>query len=428
MDNDVTKKEKAVVVGVKTNKTDCFEDTMQELCRLAEALDLYVCGQVVQELLCINTATYVGSGKLIELAEFVKKNEADYVIFADTLSPAQLKNITDVILTTVFDRTGLILEIFKRRARTKEAKIQVEIANLQYMLPRLVGMRASLGRQGGASGSLSNKGQGEKQLELDRRHIEKRISQLKKMITEIEHNKEIQRKKRSKSSLPQVALVGYTNAGKSTLMNCLLEKSVCDDERLVFEKDMLFATLDTSVRRIKMEDNKDFLLSDTVGFVSNLPHTLIKAFKSTLDEVKYANLLLIVADASDESYREQIDITLRTLKELNADKIPKIIVMNKADRIENYPAGYDEYTRKIYISARNQMAVDELVEIIKKQVYADNKIIEMLIPYTEGYKISLLNENAHIISQKYLEEGIKIKADCPDRIIGLLNNDITIYS
>ncbi len=220
----------------------------------------------------------------------------DYVIFNDTLSPSQLKNLQREIDVPVWDRTYLILEIFSRRARTKEAKMQVESARLQYMLPRLMGLRDSLGRQGGASGSLSNKGSGEKQIELDRRKIEGRISELRRELERMEQEREVQRRKRTQGTYPQAALVGYTNAGKSTLLNKLVELSSGKEEKMVMAKDMLFATLDTTVRKISLSGSQDFLLSDTVGFISRLPHSLVKAFRSTLDEIRYADLLLHVVD------------------------------------------------------------------------------------------------------------------------------------
>ena len=319
------------------------------------------------------------------------------------------------------DRTSLILEIFSRRAKTREARLQVESARLQYMLPRLVGMRDSLGRQAGASGSLSNKGSGEKQIELDRRKIERRISELGRELDAIEHDRDIQRRKRSKSALPLAALVGYTNAGKSTLMNRLL--TTCADtaggsvkeEKMVMEKDMLFATLDTTVRKIEPGNRKDFLLSDTVGFVSRLPHGLIKAFRSTLDEVRYADLLLNVVDASDERFREQMRVTEETLRELGAEKIPCIHVMNKADKIMD-PGELPKIDgNRIYLSAKQGYGIPALLSLIEEKLYAGNREGVFLIPYSRGELVSYLNENASVHTCEYLPEGVKIAASCRER-------------
>lgn len=439
----------AILVGVDTGEKENYEEFLDELERLVEALDLEIGGQIYQELKNPHPATYIGSGKLAELAEYVKEEKADYVVFADTLSPAQLRNISDAVKIPVFDRTSLILEIFKRRARTREAKLQVEMANLQYMLPRLVGMWTFFGRQGGASGSQSNRGAGEKQLELDRRTIEKRLSELRRELKAIDHDRGVQRNAREQSTVKKVALVGYTNAGKSTLMNRLLTESANADVRQskkeVFVKDMLFATLDTTVRRIYTDDNKDFLISDTVGFVSELPHGLIKAFKSTLDEVRFADLLLLVVDASDANAESQIKVTSDMLRELNATDIPRITVMNKADKLHshiptsthhsdasslplstNIPNAsisdslftYDTYNQKIYISASTGEGIDNLLDAIKQILYKDNEVIEILIPYNEGAKLGLLNEHATILLQEYKEDGIFVRADCPKWLVG----------
>ena len=274
--------QRAILVGVCLDSDNSdYLHAMEELRELAKACEMEVVAIIEQNMASPNPATYVGSGKVQEIAETVNQLEADYVIFEDTLSPSQLKNVQKEINASVMDRTNLILEIFSRRAKTREARLQVESANLQYILPRLVGMRESLGRQGGASGSMSNKGSGEKQIELDRRRIEKRISELRRELEAIEHDRQVKRGKRMQSAVPQVSLVGYTNAGKSTLLNRMLGRYVGKEEKKVMEKDMLFATLDTTVRRIAFENHKDFLLSDTVGFISHLPHTLVKAFHST---------------------------------------------------------------------------------------------------------------------------------------------------
>lgn len=398
-----------------TESDTWFEDSMEELESLANACEMEVVAKLVQNMSAPNPAYYIGSGKVKEVQETVELMEVDYVIFEDTLSPSQLKNLQKEITAPIMDRTNLILEIFSRRAKTREARLQVESANLQYMLPRLVGMRDSLGRQAGASGSMSNKGTGEKQIELDRRKIEKRISELRRELDAIEHDRDLQRKKRTRSALPQVALVGYTNAGKSTLMNKLVEIYVGREEKQVMAKDMLFATLDTTVRKITPGDKKDFLLSDTVGFISELPHSLIKAFRSTLDEVRYADLLLEVVDASDEHYREHMQVTKETLRELEAETIPCIHVMNKADRIMEAEMLPRVEGNRIYLSARDGIGLEELRELINRAIYAGNRQGTFLIPYDKGEIVNYMNENATVFEQEYLPEGVKISADCREQ-------------
>ena len=403
---------RVLLVGVNVDDNPDFETSMEELESLAEACEMEVAAKIEQNLSSLNPAYYIGSGKVKEVQETVEQMDLDYVIFDETLSPSQLKNLQKEVGVPIMDRTNLILEIFSRRAKTREARLQVESANLQYMLPRLVGMREALGRQAGASGSMSNKGTGEKQIELDRRKIEKRISELRRELEAIEHDRNTQRKRRNDSSLPQVALVGYTNAGISTLMNKMVETYVGKEEKMVVARDMLFATLDTTVRKINQNDRKDFLLSDTVGFISKLPHGLVKAFRSTLDEVRYADLLLQIVDASDEHYREHIQVTEETLRELGAEKIPCIYVMNKADLI----MAKEELPRidgnKIFMSARDGIGLQELLQMIKKRVFSGNREGIFLIPYEKGEIVSYLNSNATVSSQEYLAEGVKLFVDC----------------
>ena len=403
---------RVLLVGVNVDDNPDFETSMEELESLAEACEMEVAAKIEQNLSSLNPAYYIGSGKVKEVQETVEQMDLDYVIFDETLSPSQLKNLQKEVGVPIMDRTNLILEIFSRRAKTRVARLQVESANLQYMLPRLVGMREALGRQAGASGSMSNKGTGEKQIELDRRKIEKRISELRRELEAIEHDRNTQRKRRNDSSLPQVALVGYTNAGKSTLMNKMVETYVGKEEKMVVARDMLFATLDTTVRKINQNDRKDFLLSDTVGFISKLPHGLVKAFRSTLDEVRYADLLLQIVDASDEHYREHIQVTEETLRELGAEKIPCIYVMNKADLI----MAKEELPRidgnKIFMSARDGIGLQELLQMIKKRVFSGNREGIFLIPYEKGEIVSYLNSNATVSSQEYLAEGVKLFVDC----------------
>lgn len=403
---------RVLLVGVNVDDNPDFETSMEELESLAEACEMEVAAKIEQNLSSLNPAYYIGSGKVKEVQETVEQMDLDYVIFDETLSPSQLKNLQKEVGVPIMDRTNLILEIFSRRAKTREARLQVESANLQYMLPRLVGMREALGRQAGASGSMSNKGTGEKQIELDRRKIEKRISELRRELEAIEHDRNTQRKRRNDSSLPQVAFVGYTNAGKSTLMNKMVETYVGKEEKMVVAKDMLFATLDTTVRKINQNDRKDFLLSDTVGFISKLPHGLVKAFRSTLDEVRYADLLLQIVDASDEHYREHIQVTEETLRELGAEKIPCIYVMNKADLIMEKEELPRIDGNKIFMSARDGIGLQELLQMIKKRVFSGNREGIFLIPYEKGEIVSYLNSNATVSSQEYLAEGVKLFVDC----------------
>ena len=340
---------KVLLVGVDTGTEEDFAYSMDELKSLAEACNKQVVGVITQRMDTINKAFYIGSGKVLEVKELAAECEAEEVIFDNTLSPSQMRNLGRELSLPVLDRTNLILDIFALRAKTREAKLQVETARLQYMLPRLVGIHEALSRQGGASGSMSSKGAGEKMLELDRRKIEHRISEFKKELEDIAANRMTQRKKRSSSRIPQVALVGYTNAGKSTIMNHMVSRYGCNTRKTVLEKDMLFATLETSVRAIETGDNKSFFLVDTVGFIHKLPHSLIKAFQSTLEEVKYADLLVQVVDFSDEHYNQHMEVTAQTLKELGAGDIPQIIVYNKADKrqMENLPKVVCD---KMYIS------------------------------------------------------------------------------
>lgn len=400
-----------LLVGVDTGEETDFERSMEELASLAEAAEREVAGVIVQRMEAVNKALYIGTGKVAEVREYAGQCGAEEVIFDNALSPSQVRNLGRELELPVLDRTNLILDIFALRARTGEAKLQVETARLQYMLPRLVGMRENLSRQGGAGGSMSSKGAGETKLELDRRKIEHRISELKKELAAVAKNRETMRKKRSQSKIPQVALVGYTNAGKSTIMNRLVEKYGDNREKTVLEKDMLFATLDTSVRAIRTEDNRPFFLVDTVGFLHKLPHGLIRAFQSTLEEVKYADLLVQVVDFSDERYRQHMEVTEETLKELGAGGIPQIIVFNKADR-----CGLQDIPRRkgdqVYMAAGKDCGLEELVEMIQERTYAERVEEVFLLPFEKGGLVSYFMENATVLEQEYQEDGVKLKVSC----------------
>lgn len=400
-------KQKVLLVGVNLNDEFYFFKSMSELEELVKACQMLPIGSVVQNLKEINSAFYVGSGKLEEIKDKINELHPDLVVFNNELSPSQLKNLELKLDIQILDRTSIILNIFALRAKTNEAKMQVEISKLRYMLPRLSGLHLSLGRQGGGSG-FSNKGSGEKQIELDRRIIEDRISKLNKELSEIETRRNIQRRKRSDSEIPLVSLVGYTNAGKSTLLNTLVDLSLSDESKKVYEEDMLFATLETSIRKIKIKDGKEFLLSDTVGFIRELPHMLIKAFRSTLDEVKNSDLLLHVVDFSNEEYGENIRVTNSTLKEIGADNIPVIYVFNKCDEVNDIKLPYVD-GNKVYISAKNNIGINELINVISNNIFKEYVTCKMEIPFKRGDIVSYLKEKYDFISTQYTNDGTLIE-------------------
>ncbi len=400
-------KEKGIVVGININNENGFEESMVELKNLCMACDIEVIGDLVQNSKQINKAHYIGSGKLDDLKSLVNSEEVDIVIFNNELSSSQLRNIEKAIECEVIDRTALILSIFAERAKTKEAKLQVEVARLQYLLPRLIGANENLGRQSGGVGT-KNKGTGEKKLELDRRKIEAKIVALNRELEELKHQRKTQRNLRRKSSVPQIALVGYTNAGKSSIMNSMIDIFKDSEEKKVFEKDMLFATLETSIRSIKLDDNKKILLSDTVGFVSNLPHSLIKAFRSTLEEVCQADLLLHVVDISNPDYKHHLKVTNETLKEIGAESVPMIYVYNKIDLVDDYLIEKNG----VFISAKKNLGIDKLVETIATKVFNNYINCNMFIPYDKGNLLSYLNDNARVINRKYRNDGTELSIEC----------------
>ena len=422
--------EKAFLVGVNLNDGEDYLLSLEELDALAQACDMEVVGIAEQTLPEVHKAYYIGTGKVDEVKEMAMDCGADVIIFDNSLSPMQLRNLQERLEKPVLDRSTLILDIFAGRARSREAKLQVEVARLQYMLPRLVGLHAALSRQGGGTGSLSNKGAGEKKLELDRRVLERRLTQLRRELKEVGEERQTQRKRRAGSGMPRVALVGYTNAGKSTLLNAMLDLYGSDEtdveEKKVMEKDMLFATLDTTVRKIAPDNHHAFLLSDTVGFIHKLPHNLVEAFHSTLEEAKEASLLLQIVDYSDPHYKEQIAVTNQTLWELGADGIPMIYVYNKADLVspdkipgmagaepEQVTAALPQVTENsIYLSAKERIGMEELIGLIEKKLAGGYLECTLLIPYTDGRVVSYLNENGVVSRTEYLEEGVKMWVNC----------------
>lgn len=407
--------EKAVLVGVNLRNDLHFDYSIEELGNLAEALDVEVVGVVTQNLERINPSHYVGTGKIEEIKHFYEAADANLVIFDDELSPSQIRNLERDLECKVIDRTMLILDIFARRAKSKEAQMQVELAQLQYMLPRLVGLRDSLSRQGGGTGGgFKNRGAGETKLELDRRKIEDQIAKLHKELESVKEQRETQRKQRRKSEIPIVSIVGYTNAGKSTIMNQLLNKIDQEDHKQVFEKDMLFATLETSVRQISLPDNKSFLLTDTVGFVSKLPHHLVKAFRSTLEEARDADLLLHVVDASNDENQYMMEITNNTLQAVGVEDIPTLYVFNKSDLANlAYPYVNNE---QIWISAKEGKGIDELLELIRKHIFLNYVTCTLCIPFERGDIVSYMNEHAHIMETSYDERGTIIEVELHEAI------------
>ncbi len=421
-------KRRAILVGASIGGEEGLDIDMQELRGLCEACDVEAVGELTQNLSHEDSAYYIGSGKVEELKQALYLNDGNLVVVNNTLSPSQLANLAHDLEVEVIDRTNLILNIFAERARSREARMQVDYAKLKYMLPRLVGLRQNLSRQGGTGGSMSNKGSGETQIELDRRHIEKQMAELRRGLREITQNRETQRKKRKQSDLPLVALVGYTNAGKSTVMNRMLKEYSSDSEKQVEAKDMLFATLDTTVRRISPKEQKDFLLSDTVGFINKLPHDLVDAFRSTLEEALYADLILEIIDYSDPNYRMHMEVTEKTLKDLGASHIPVLYVMNKSE--EKFPISDLPMIRgdKIYLSAKTGTGMEELLQEIERKLLEGYFNAEFLIPYDKGAVENLLREKGRVKSTKYEEDGIHIIAEinqellqrCKEYLLGIV--------
>ncbi|OXS79426.1 GTPase HflX [Domibacillus enclensis] len=408
MNETKTEQLKGITAGVNTDSGEDFLYSMEELKNLAEACGIDVRGELTQNLPRVHPALYMGTGKAEELKNLAEQMEADVVIFDSELSPSQIRNLEKELDCEVIDRTMLILDIFGRRAKTKEAQLQVEMARLQYMLPRLVGTYVALGRQGGGSG-FKNRGAGETKLELDRRKIESKIAYLRKELAKISEQRTVQRKQRQKNNMPIAALVGYTNAGKSTVMNAMLQ-TYNGDGAEVFEKDMLFATLDTSVRSIELPDKKTFLLADTVGFVNKLPHHLVKAFRSTLEEAAEADVLIHVIDVSSPQFETMMDITDKTLADIGAADVPVLYAYNKADLAGvDYPRAAGE---SIYLSAKERAGILELTDVLKRHLFKDYIRCTMLIPFDDGEVVSYLNEHAAVMQTEYEENGTKLIVEC----------------
>ena len=398
--NEVIRDEEytAILAGIQLREDISY--SMEELAGLAEADGVTVAGQMIQSLERPNTATLIGKGKVEELAELCRNMEADMVIFNDELSGVQLRNLEEALEVRVIDRTILILDIFADRAVSREGKLQVELAQLQYRMPRLTGFGRSLSRLGGGIGT---RGPGEKKLETDRRHIAGRIDDIKAELARIGKTRQVQRSGREKSQIPVVALMGYTNSGKSAIMNRLLQLSERED-KTVSSQDMLFATLDTQHRKITLEQGSEFILIDTVGFVSRLPHSLVEAFKSTLEEVRYADLLIHVVDSSYENRDFYMEVTNKVIEQIGAGDKDQIVAYNKMDIAKSVPLDVSGH-EAVYLSAKTGENINVLVEKIREKIFGGRVEMTLLIPYQRGDITSYLCENAQIFSMEYEEEG-----------------------
>lgn len=413
--------ERALLVGMNittvSKRIDDIDinDSMEELKELVKAAGAEVVGSVIQNRPAVDAAYYIGKGKVEEIKGYCEGLDATLIIFNDELSGAQTRNIEDLTGIKTIDRTTLILDIFAQRAKSKEGKLQVELAQLKYRLPRLYGMGGSMSRTGAGIGT---RGPGEQKLEIDKRHILNRAADIRAELKLVKKNRETQRNQRKKSNIPIVALVGYTNAGKSTLLNELIKTHKdYECEKEVFVKDMLFATLDVTLRKAVLPNKRDFLVVDTVGFVSKLPHDLVDAFKSTLEEVNYADLILHVIDATNESYEIQKKTTEKVLKELGADDKKTILVYNKVDKLELdiYPKNQDDV---VYISAKQGINMDKLLNMIEKAVMENTYDVELLIPYDRGDIFSKCKDKYNIDEFEYLGEGTKFRVALDEEDFG----------
>lgn len=394
-----------------------IEESMAELKELVKAAGAEFVGELIQNKDKVDTATYLGSGKIEEIKIYAESLDATMIVFNDELSGAQIRNIEDIIGKKIIDRTTLILDIFAQRALSREGKLQVELAQLKYRLPRLYGMGGQMSRTGAGIGT---RGPGEQKLEKDKRHILNRAAAIRKELKEVVKHREIQRSQRQKNKIPIVALVGYTNAGKSTLLNELIKTHPdYEAEKGVFVKNMLFATLDVTLRRALLPNKREFLLVDTVGFVSKLPHDLIEAFKSTLEEVNYADLILHVIDATNESSDIQKHTTDSVLKDLGADEKATITVYNKIDRLnlDIYPKSQEDL---VYVSAKQGINLDKLVKLIENKLTEDSYEVNLLLPYDKGQIFSYLSDKYPIDKFEYTDEGI-------DLLVSLDEVDFNIY-
>ncbi len=408
-------RDKVVLVGLNSpvlkKEENADEDTMEELSALVETAGGETVGIVLQNRPSPDPRTFIGEGKVAEVQLYCENTGATMVIFDNDLSPSQMRVLTELLGVQVLDRCGLILDIFAQRAKTKEGRLQVELAQYQYLLPRLTGMWTHLERQAGTSGKgpIGSKGPGETQLETDRRHIRRKIDKLREDLEEVRRVRATQRQRRQKNEIPVVAIVGYTNAGKSTLLNHLTGAGIPANNRL-------FDTLDTTSRLLTVSDSLDVVISDTVGFIRKLPHQLVEAFKATLEELEYADLLLHVIDVSNPEWQQQAAVVENLIRELGAGELPRIDVFNKSDRLpagEIMPHGQDICS----ISAKTGEGVDKLLEMIASRLDSGSRRVELRIPYDKGGLLDQLYREAKVESVEY-GETIAVTAVCTPKVLG----------
>ena len=404
--------ERVILVGISEQDGDDAEDSIEELAELVKTAGATVVGTMIQKRERIHPGYYIGTGKVQELAEMIVEYDATGIVCDDELSPAQLKNLEELLNTKIMDRTLIILDIFAAHATTSEGKIQVELAQLRYRLSRLAGLGRSMSRLGGGIGT---RGPGEKKLEMDRRLINDRIAQLRRELKEVEQHREVNRARRNRSRIPVVAIVGYTNAGKSTLLNHLTDAKV-------LEEDKLFATLDPTTRMLELSGKQQVLLTDTVGFIRKLPHHLIEAFKSTLEEAKYADYIFHVVDASNPQYDKQMHITYETLDDLGVKDKTIVTLFNKQDLRKDAEPLFDfraDYVMNI--SAAKGEGLEEIKSLLEKLLRENKIYIERIIPYAKAGDIQMIRKQGELISEEYVPEGIAIKAYVPMEVYGRLD-------
>lgn len=409
--------EKVILVGVSANEGDDTQDSLLELAELVKTAGAVVVGTAIQNRESVHPGTYVGKGKLQEIREMIIELGATGIVCDDELSPAQIRNMEDELDTKVMDRTLIILDIFAARASTSEGKIQVELAQLKYRLSRLVGLGTSLSRLGGGIGT---RGPGEKKLEMDRRLIKTRIAQLNRELAEVRKHREVTRGQRSRNQTKVAAIVGYTNAGKSTLLNHLTNADV-------LEEDKLFATLDPTTRNLKLESGQEILLTDTVGFIRKLPHHLVEAFKSTLEEAKYADIIIHVVDASNPQKDKQMHIVYETLEMLGVKDKKIVTLFNKLDKVEEPEILHDfKADKTLRISARTGVGLSEFKEILEEILREDKKLLEGIFPYDQGGQLTVIRKYGELLEEDYRDSGIYVKAFVPVELYKNLENNMKI--